>query len=133
MGLSKDEINSIERGLACKLPPDVRAAYVESDGLLGPLNCYFLYPLYENRGQQIFSMNKLKEEDWFPDTLKSLAILGDDGCGNLVCYDSVGHDAVIWNPADGDWIQERRATVTEIWSIIRDWYKETEQELDSQQ
>jgi len=131
LGLSEDEIGSIEEALGCELPSDVRAIYMESDGLVGPTDCYLLYPLHENRGHQIFSMNRLKQEDWFPDSLKSLVILGDDGCGNLVCYDSIANDAVLWNSEDGERIQERRATVSEIWDVIRDGYKQIEQEQDS--
>lgn len=125
MGLSENQIDSIERAINCRLPPDVRATYAESDGLLGPLDCYLLYPLKGDRGHQICDMNKLKLEDWFPESFKSFALLGDDGVGNLVCYDTDAGSAVIWNPEDGESIQERRDTVSEIWDVIRGWYKET--------
>ncbi len=130
MGLTEDQIDSIERAIDCQLPPDVRAAYSISDGLIGPLDCYLLYPFEEDRGHQICEMNKLKLEHWFPESFKGLVILGDDGVGNLVCFDTVAGDAVIWNPEDGESIQERRNTVSEIWDVIRGWYKETLESAD---
>ena len=126
MGLSEEQINSIEKAINCQLPTDVRAAYSDSDGLLGPTDCYLLYPLEEVRGHQVCAMNKLKEEEWFPEALENLVILGDDGCGNHVCYDPVAREGVIWNPEDGECIQERKATVSEIWSVIRGWYEDIE-------
>jgi hypothetical protein len=26
----------------------------------------------------------------------------------------------LWNPADGEWVQERQGTVTEMWDRIRE-------------
>jgi cell wall assembly regulator SMI1 len=131
MSLIEEQICSIEETIGCRLPPDVRAAYSESDGLLGPTDCYLLYPLHENRNHQIGTLNRLREEDWFPDNLRSLALLGDDGCGNLICYDPVADEAILWNPEDGDSVQERRPTVTDIWNFIRQLYEESETEAET--
>ncbi len=130
MGLSDQQISDIESSIGCVLPPDVRAAYKHSDGVLGPTDIYLLYPYHENRGYQIVSANELRQEDWFPQSFLNLSILGDDGCGNLICYDPETREALLWNPADGDWIQHRCPTVTALWHLIRKQYRESELELD---
>ena len=120
-GLSPGEIALIESQLGCDLPDDVRKAYASSDGVLGPANCRLLYQLESEYG--IVRANKmLKSEDWFPRKFRSFAILGDDGCGNLICFNPTVPEVVIWNPADGDWIQQRRATVSELWNFVREQY-----------
>ena len=93
------------------------------DGLLGPTDCFLLYPLEETRGFQVERANELRSEHWFPAVLRRLAILGDDGCGNLVCFDPDAGQGVLWNPADGDQVQERRDDVSAIWDLIRRSYE----------
>ena len=118
-GLTSQDISTLEAELHCALPGDVRMKYAESDGLLGPTNCNFLYPFRSEADTQIVRINHLmKSEDWFPPALSSVAILGDDGCGNYLCFDPQKSRALIWNPADGDWVQDTFPSMTEAWAHI---------------
>ena len=128
-GLDSDEIAAIETQLGCTLPEDVRKQYSESDGLRGPTNCSLLYSLNDEQRSSIIQANKLLSEDWFPKEYRRFAIVGDDGCGNLVCYDPASHQAVLWNPEDGDWPQETRDSVTELWDLIRSQYEDPASDL----
>lgn len=129
-GLDFDEIESIEAELGCELPEDVRKQYEEADGLRGPTDCNLLYSLNGDSGSSIIRMNTLRQEDWFPEDYRRFAIIGDDGCGNLVCFNPSTRKAVLWNPEDGDWIQEERDSVTEIWDHILSQYDDTGSKLD---
>ena len=128
-GLDSDQIESIEAALGCELPEDVRKQYADAGGLLGPTNCKLLYYLDDDAGSSIIRMNKLRKEDWFPKDFRGFAIVGDDGCGNMICFDPSTRKAILWNPEDGDWIQEERNTVTELWDHIRSQYDDTGTEL----
>ena len=121
-GLKEHEIDEIEQALGLRLPSDVRDQYLISNGLLGPTNSQLLYSWKEDPETDILRHNAIRSEDWFPDTLKSVILLGNDGCGNNICYDWVTREAILWNPADGDDVQERRPTVKELWSHIEDLY-----------
>lgn len=129
--LDSDQIESIEVALGCALPEDVRNQYAEADGLRGPTNCHLLFPLIDDQGSSIVRMNELRQEDWFPKEYRRFAIIGDDGCGNLVCFDPNTRQAVLWNPEDGDRIQEKRDSVTQIWDLIRSQYDATASELEA--
>jgi hypothetical protein len=116
-GLTAEQVAMIERELRCVLPEDVRMKYADSDGFLGPTDCRLLYPLNGEYG--VLSANKtLKAEAWYPDEHRAFAILGDDGVGNLICFDSAAREAVLWNPADGVRIQEKWSTVSEAWDYV---------------
>jgi hypothetical protein len=102
------------------LPQDVKEQYLKSDGLKGPTNCSFLYS-----SSYLVKANNIRNEIWFPEKYKSLIILGDDGCGNLIGFDWSTQTAILWNPADGTWAQEQSNTVTEMWQIIECLYSES--------
>jgi hypothetical protein len=120
--LTEQDINEIEKVVGLPLPADVRAQYRASNGLKGPTDCSLLYA-YGVDDADIVSVNKLREEEWFPAAFRSTIIVGDDGCGNLVGYDWDKKQAVLWNPGDGESVQERRETVTEIWAEIKRLYE----------
>ena len=120
--LSIEEIESIESEVGSLLPPDVREKYLETDGYCGPSECRLLYPLHDSGNHNILRANMLKSEEWFPEVHQNFIILGDDGVGNLLCFDPAVPEAVIWNPADGARIQERRATVSELWDLVFEQY-----------
>ncbi len=121
-GLGEKEISGIEQELGLALPDDVREQYRLSNGLLGPTNCQLLYTYQESTENDIVHNNTIRNEEWFPKSFSSVVLLGNDGCGNNVCYDWATKEAFLWNAADGDWVQERRGTVTEIWSFIEELY-----------
>lgn len=125
-GLNAADIAVIENELGCELPEDVREQYAKSDGLRGPINCSLLYPLHGEPNLSILACNKLKLEDWFPESYKRFALLGDDGCGNWVCYDPTTKTASLWNPEDGERLQETRGSVSEIWDLIHSQFEELE-------
>ena len=123
-GLSPKDIAILEQELGCVLPADVRAKYSESDGFFGPTNCRFLYPYRSTDDTQVVRMNStLKAESWFPQSLAQITILGDDGCGNLLCYDPKQGRAILWNAADGDWVQEAFPTMTDLWGHVVKLYE----------
>jgi len=122
-GLSSQEIAALERDLGCVLPADVRAKYSEADGLLGPTNCSFLYPYRMPANTQVVQINVLaRADDWVPDSLAEIVILGDDGCGNYLCLSPSEGSAILWNPADGDWVQERVPSMTALWAHVERFY-----------
>jgi len=121
--LTDRDIDQIEEALGLRLPEDVRAQYRASNGLRGPTNCQLLYTYKLSENSDIVRVNSLRSEDWFPPALRSTVLIGDDGVGNLVGYDSDKKRAILWNPEDGDWIQEQRETVTDIWEHIRRFYE----------
>lgn len=121
-GLTEHEIDEIEQSLGLPLPSDVREQYRRSNGLLGPTDCQLLYSYKQSPESDILHNNGIRSDDWFPFSIKSVILLGNDGCGNNICYDSSSREAILWNAADGDYVQERRATVKEIWELIEALY-----------
>lgn len=120
--LTEKEIDEIEHAIGLPLPADVREQYRASNGLLGPTDCRLLYSYNESEDADIVRNNTTRSEEWFPKSFKSTVILGNDGCGNNICFDWQTNEALLWNAADGEWVQERRATVTEIWAYIEAFY-----------
>ncbi len=121
--LTLADIADLEKRLVFSMPEDVRQQYLQSNGLLGPTDCRLLYPYNSGAPYDILYMNALKSEEWFPAPLRDVVLLGDDGCGNLVGWHKTQQVAVLWNPADGVWIQEQRSSVSEMWQLIRDLYE----------
>ena len=122
--LTAQEIAGLERELGCTLPFDVRAKYEAADGYLGPTDCNFLYPYRSTAETQIVRMNTfLKAQEWFPPVLSGVVILGDDGCGNQLCFDPAKQQAFQWNPADGDWTQEAFPSMTALWAHVTRLYE----------
>lgn len=124
--LSDEDIREIEESVRLSLPPDVRDQYRVSNGLTGPANCQLLYTFKFDENTDIVRANELRKEPWFPAAFHSLVLVGNDGCGSLIGYDWVTNEAILWNPADGEWVQERRNTVTEMWVQIGFLYGEAE-------
>lgn len=120
-GITTERLIELEAAIGLQLPDDVRSMYGVSNGYKGPTECQLLYQA--GADSEILSMNRLKEEEWFPKQFHSLVLVGDDGCGNLIGFDWATGDAVLWNPGDGDVVQQSRASVTEIWEYVIDWYK----------
>lgn len=121
--LSENDISELEESLQAKLPDDVKREYLKSNGLLGPTNCHLLYKYKSEDSYDIEHINKsLKSEVWFPNSMSETMLLGDDGCGNIIGFNSRENVAILWNPEDGNWVQEKRATVTELWQYIRELY-----------
>jgi cell wall assembly regulator SMI1 len=121
--LTAQQIAALEQQLGCVLPDDVRAKYGESDGLFGPTNCNLLYPYLSDTESQVVRLNALmKSQQWFPDWLPAVAILGDDGCGNYLCFDPAKRRALLWNPADGEWIQQEFPSMTALWAHVTKLY-----------
>ena len=121
--LTDQDVDEIEKALGLLLPGDVRAQYRVSNGMKGPTNCQLLYTYKLDDNTDVVRVNLIRDEEWFPMALRSTVFVGDDGCGNLVGYDWKKKQAILWNPEDGEWIQEQRETVTEIWAYIRRFYE----------
>lgn len=120
--LTDPEVDEIEQALGLPLPSDVREQYRLSNGLLGPTKCQLLYTYKQSPESDILQHNAIRSHDWFPQSFKSIILLGNDGCGNNICYDGASCEAILWNAADGEYVQERRATVKEIWAYIEALY-----------
>ena len=120
--LTESDLAEIEQALGFSLPVDVREQYRVSNGLLGPTGFQLLYTYKQSPESDIIRANTIRHEEWFPPSFKSTILLGNDGCGNNICYDCELREAILWNCADGDDVQERRATVKEIWSYIEELY-----------
>lgn len=123
--LTDNDIDGIEKSVGLRLPDDVRARYHISNGLTGPTDCQFLYTVGLAAATDILGMNALRNESWFPSQFHSVILIGDDGCGNLIGFDWETHQAILWNPTDGDLVQERKNSVTEMWEYITTWYART--------
>lgn len=121
-GLTERDLDEIEQALGLPLPSDVRQQYGLSNGLLGPTDCQLLYTFNQSLETDILHNNAIRAADWFPPTFKSMILLGNDGCGNNICYDWSSGEALLWNAADGVDVQERRATVKEIWAHVEAQY-----------
>jgi cell wall assembly regulator SMI1 len=118
-GLTPKDIAALEQELGCTLPVDVRAKYSESDGMFGPTNCRLLYPYRSTDGNDVVRINSVvKTQPAFPQFVAHIAILGDDGCGNLLCFDPEQSCAILWHPADGDCVQARFPTMTDLWAEV---------------
>ncbi|MDN2697125.1 SMI1/KNR4 family protein [Janthinobacterium sp. SUN073] len=120
-GITTESIIELEVAIGSRLPDDVRSMYGLSNGYKGPTDCQLLYRADADSG--IVSMNRLKEEAWFPKQFPSLVLVGDNGCGSLIGFDWATGKAILWNPADGDMIQESRDSVTEIWDYVINLYE----------
>lgn len=121
----------MEENIAIDLPDEVRQAFANNNGLLGPTGIWLLFPRNDDSNDDIVRLNKnLKSEDWFPAALKEYAFIGSDGCGGLICTSSDGRTAAIWNPADGEHFHEQKSSVGEIWDLIRRLYTDSEAQLD---
>ena len=123
INLSSVDIADIEKSLKTQLPDEIKEQYKISNGLLGPTDCQFLYTYKVNENTDLIRINKiLKSEEWFPNKFIQSIFIGDDGCGNLIGYDSSNNKAFTWNPSDGDEIQEERKTIKEVWCYIENLY-----------
>ena len=123
-GLTPQDIAALEAEIGCVLPGEARAKYSEGDGYLGPTNCNLLYPFRSDGDAQFVRVNLLmKSQEWFPSFLSGVAILGDDGCGNYLCFDPTQSRAILWNPADGDWIQATFASMNDLWGHVMKLYE----------
>jgi hypothetical protein len=122
--ISREILAELEAKIGLSLPDDVRAKYAVSNGFKGPTDCQLLYPAIGGAGDDIVRMNELRQESWFPPRFVALVILGDDGCGNFICFDWNSSEAILWNPRDGEWVQETKKSVTEIWDHVVHWYAE---------
>ena len=120
-GITTESIIELEAAIGSRLPDDVRSMYGLSNGYKGPTDCQLLYRA--DADSEIVGMNRLKEEAWFPKQFHALVLVGDDGCGNLIGFDWATGKAILWNPADGNSIQQSRDTVTEIWDYVINWYE----------
>lgn len=120
-GVKTERVTELEAAIGLQLPEDVRSMYGISNGYKGPTECQLLYSA--DVDSEILSMNRLKEEVWFPKQFHLLVLVGDDGCGNLIGFDWSTGRGVLWNPGDGDCVQQSRSSVTEIWEYVIDWYK----------
>jgi hypothetical protein len=120
--LTEHELDEIEQALGLPLPSDVRQQYRLSNGLLGPTDCQLLYTYKQSPETDILHHNSIRGEAWFPRKLKSTILLGNDGCGNNICYECDLREAILWNAADGEHVQERRSSVKEIWEYIECLY-----------
>lgn len=121
---TNENIRELEAAIGLRLPEDVRAKYCAGNGFLGPIDCKLLYPWKADPGYDIVSINELRAESWFPPQFQSLVLVGDDGCGNMIGYDWQTRQALLWNPEDGDYVQQTRDSVSEIWQYVVDWYAE---------
>lgn len=121
--LTKQQIKNIEQKLGKYLPEDVVARYLESNGFRGPTECQFLYTFESEKETDIVRVNELiHNEDWFPVELESLLLIGDDGCGSFIAFDTNKKAAVLWHPEDGTEIQETKNTVSEMWEYVEGLY-----------
>jgi hypothetical protein len=124
MALQSREIDALEKDLGCRLPPEIRNIYLQSNGLRGPTDCWLLFPAKDDETNDIRRINELKTEDWFPSSLRRFAFIGSDGVGGLVGISDSG-EAILWYPNDGASIHEQKESVTEIWDVIRQLYEDT--------
>jgi hypothetical protein len=120
--LTNRDLDEIEISLGLPLPEDVRDQYSLSNGLIGPAGCQLLFTYKKTPELDIVFNNTL--HDLFPQSFRSTILLGNDGCGNSICWDCSAREAILWNPADGEYVQIRRPTVKEIWACVEALYDE---------
>jgi hypothetical protein len=122
--LTKQQIISVEQKLGKSLPKDVFAKYLEFNGFRGPTECQFLYTIELEKETDLLRVNSLiHNEDWFPSELESLLLIGDDGSGSFIAFDTIKEVAVLWHPEDGTEIQETRNTISEMWEYVEGLYE----------
>jgi hypothetical protein len=116
-GLSPQQLEDLEGALGQALPPDVKAAYAQENGKIGPTNIWLLLPHEETANGIVAHNLDMRKTDWLPDLIQGALHLGTNGCGGYISWLPDEQKAVLWYPADGE-IAEQAQTVSELWMTI---------------
>lgn len=119
MKLSNEDLDKIESEIGMGLPIDVRNKYLEENGFVGPTNEQLLFAYNVDPSADIVDFNKfLQSEDWLPEELKGLVVVGIDGVGGNIGYDHKINKGVLWYPIEGSHYDLVADTVSEIWEAV---------------
>jgi hypothetical protein len=123
MKLSLEDIEKIESEIGLKLPIDVHEKYLESNGYLGPCNTQLLFTYNGDPEIDIVKFNAfMQAEDWLPENLRQLVIVGIDGVGGNIGYDHRTNKAVLWYPVEGEHFDMVENSVSDIWASVIESY-----------
>jgi len=126
MKLSTVDLNHIESEIGMSLPIDVRNKYMESNGFLSLDNAQLLFSYKTDPSADIIDFNKyLQSEEWLPESIKGLLVVGIDGVGGNIGYDHRIKKGVLWYPVEGDHYDMVAETVSDIWEAVIASYEET--------
>lgn len=124
MKLSIEDIHNIESEIGLKLPVDVQNKFLESNGYIGPACTQLLFTYNSEPLTDIVKFNIfMQSEEWFPESLNQLVIVGIDGVGGNIGYDHRISKAVLWYPVEGEHYEMVENTVTEIWDAVIKLYE----------
>ncbi len=125
MQLSAEVIDYIESEIGLNLPNDVRNKYLETNGFIGPTNVQLLFSYNEDPSLDIIKFNKfLQSEEWLPENLKELVVVGIDGVGGNIGYDHRINKGVLWYPVEGEHYDLVENSVSDVWEAVIKLYEE---------
>ena len=125
MKLSTQDLDLIESEIGMSLPSDVRSKYLESNGFVGPDNAQLLFSYKTDPSADIIDFNTyLQSEEWLPESLKGLVVVGIDGIGGNIGYDHRLKKGVLWYPVEGDHYDRVEESVSDVWAAVIANYEE---------
>lgn len=125
MALTVHDLDHIESEIGMALPSDVRNKYLESNGYVAPDNSQLLFSYNVGPSADIVEFNKyLQSEEWLPEALEELVVVGIDGVGGNIGYDHKIKKGVLWYPVEGDHYDQILDSVSEVWAMVIAEYEE---------
>ncbi len=125
MALTVHDLDHIESEIGMALPSDVRNKYLESNGYVAPDNSQLLFSYNVDPSADIVEFNKyLQSEEWLPEALEELVVVGIDGVGGNIGYDHKIKKGVLWYPVEGDHYDQILDSVSEVWAMVIAEYEE---------
>jgi hypothetical protein len=125
MKLSNKDLDHIESEIGMSLPIDVRDRYLKENGFVGPTNVQLLFGYRIDPSADIVDFNKfLQSEEWLPESLRELVVVGIDGVGGNIGYDHRIQKGVLWYPVEGEHYDLVADSVSEVWEAVIRSYEE---------
>jgi len=125
MALTVHDLDHIESEIGMALPSDVRNKYLESNGYVAPDNSQLLFSYNIDPSADIVEFNKyLQSEEWLPEALEGLVVVGIDGVGGNIGYDHKIKKGVLWYPVEGEHYDQVLDSVSEVWAKVIAEYEE---------
>ncbi|WP_404947847.1 SMI1/KNR4 family protein [Roseateles sp. YR242] len=120
------DFGAAELALGHAIPAALAELYRLANGLRGPTNAGFLYPLIETQDGETASAVSLtlslRAETWQPKFWRGAVAFGDNGVGATWGIDVETGSVFEWTPEDGEEVTPVNSTIRELWAKTKEWY-----------
>lgn len=122
--LPANKLVEASQQLSQELPPPLQELYLAFDGLRGPTNAAFLWPLFGHDGLVSYNIF-VRRENYAPSWIGTVIFFGGDGVGDYWGIEvSAPHRILSWRPIDLEEFDVAGTSIIEVW-------KNKQQEYDS--